>query len=615
MNMDKTIPFYIKVLSTSASNPHIYFYRGYIRTVLFESFEYSFDNVNWNTLIITDDSAITILSPVAVGDIIYFRVKPTEGVWYKAQNDYCQITPVGCTFEVGGNIMSLFYGGGFTGDETSFITGTGNCRWFFAYMDVVDASQLLLPATTLTSNCYYRMFNGCTSLTTAPELPATTLANYCYQYMFQDCISLTTAPPIIQATIPRSTWPYEYMFSGCSSLENITIENTNIRNNEYILHNMSPKTIVYKKEGVTTPSNPNKLTVVTLKNTPFNVANAKKWVINNKEVKQVVDSQGRLIWKRPKPKPSYSTPFYLEDTSGNGNTVSITKNNSNAPTLTIQKSTDGVNWSTMGTTSTTAITAAVPANGKLYLRCNATSWGSGAQDQNNVISTTGYHNINVGGNIMSLLYGSNFTGQERTFPSGSTRTFENLFYNNRSIENLENLLLPATILTKWCYAYMFDGCDFVKTTPELPAMTLAENCYRGMFQDTGIRTAPVLPATTLTKWCYYGMFNNCFSLVTVILPAQGLAYGCYENMFMHCSNLKNIELPASTLATRCYENMFGYCRSLKNVECLATDISANSCLLGWMYNVPAGGTFTKKAGVTYPTGDSGIPNGWTVVEV
>ena len=36
------------------------------------------------------------------------------------------------------------------------------------------------------------MFNGCTALTTAPELPATTLANSCYQNMFSGCYNLNT---------------------------------------------------------------------------------------------------------------------------------------------------------------------------------------------------------------------------------------------------------------------------------------------------------------------------------------------------------------------------------------------------------------------------------------
>jgi hypothetical protein len=34
------------------------------------------------------------------------------------------------------------------------------------------------------------MFDGCSSLTTAPELPATTLAEDCYNYMFTGCTSL-----------------------------------------------------------------------------------------------------------------------------------------------------------------------------------------------------------------------------------------------------------------------------------------------------------------------------------------------------------------------------------------------------------------------------------------
>ena len=34
------------------------------------------------------------------------------------------------------------------------------------------------------------MFQGCTNLTTAPELPATTLTPSCYESMFQACESL-----------------------------------------------------------------------------------------------------------------------------------------------------------------------------------------------------------------------------------------------------------------------------------------------------------------------------------------------------------------------------------------------------------------------------------------
>ena len=74
-----------------------------------------------------------------------------------------------------------------------------------------------LPATTLESNCYQNMFQGCKSLTTAPELPATTLAEYCYDYMFYGCTSLTTAPALPATTL--ANYCYRGMFRGCTSLK------------------------------------------------------------------------------------------------------------------------------------------------------------------------------------------------------------------------------------------------------------------------------------------------------------------------------------------------------------------------------------------------------------
>ena len=74
-----------------------------------------------------------------------------------------------------------------------------------------------LPATTLPEYCYSGMFNGCTSLTTAPELPATTLAGFCYQGMFYRCTSLTTAPALPATTL--SDGCYFEMFSGCTKFK------------------------------------------------------------------------------------------------------------------------------------------------------------------------------------------------------------------------------------------------------------------------------------------------------------------------------------------------------------------------------------------------------------
>ena len=86
-------------------------------------------------------------------------------------------------------------------------------------------------------------------------------------------------------------------------------------------------------------------------------------------------------------------------------------------------------------------------------------------------------------------------------------------------------------------------------------------------------------------------------------------------MFSNCTSLETApELPATTLTVECYKGMFDNCTSLNKITMLATDISATNCLKDWVKGVPATGTFTKAASMTtLPTGDSGIPTGWTVV--
>lgn len=65
-----------------------------------------------------------------------------------------------------------------------------NCCAMFENCTSLTKAPSILPATTLTKQCYYQMFNGCTSLTTAPELPARRLNSQSYAAMFQNCTSL-----------------------------------------------------------------------------------------------------------------------------------------------------------------------------------------------------------------------------------------------------------------------------------------------------------------------------------------------------------------------------------------------------------------------------------------
>ena len=104
-------------------------------------------------------------------------------------------------------------------------TLTANCYdgLFADCQGITRATEL--PATTLADWCYCMMFSG-TGITTAPALPATTLAEACYADMFMNCTNLTTAPDLPAATLAEGC--YTDMFSGCTSLNYVKCLATDI---------------------------------------------------------------------------------------------------------------------------------------------------------------------------------------------------------------------------------------------------------------------------------------------------------------------------------------------------------------------------------------------------
>ena len=145
--------------------------------------------------------------------------------------------------------------------------------------------------------------------------------------------------------------------------------------------------------------------------------------------------------------------------------------------------------------------------------------------------------------------------------------------------NIMSLLNFSDTLTDYAFYCMFNNCTSLTTAPELPATTLASNCYQQMFGGTSLTTAPELPATTLKWYCYYGMFMSCTSLANApALPAITFDTACYKSMFFGCTSLTQApELPATTLAAECYESMFYGCTSLITTPALPATTLADNC--------------------------------------
>jgi len=242
------------------------------------------------------------------------------------------------------------------------------------------------------------------------------------------------------------------------------------------------------------------------------------------------------------------------------NTITLKFAGSNVA-KTVSVSTDGgTTWTSKTSTSGGVTLATLNTGDTLMIKGSNTQYATGGSNYNYF---TASQNFEVYGNLMSLIGGDSFSSLTSL---SSNYTFLRLFYNCTKLKDATNLIMPATTLKTACYYGMFRGCS-------------------------GMTGAPTLPATTLQSQCYYQMFYGCSSLTTAPF------------------------LPAATLVSSCYNNMFYNCSSLSSITCLATDISASNCLSTWVDRVAASGTFIKDSTMTgWPTGTSGIPSGWTVVD-
>lgn len=120
----------------------------------------------------------------------------------------------------------------------------------------------------------------------------------------------------------------------------------------------------------------------------------------------------------------------------------------------------------------------------------------------------------------------------------------------------------------------------------------------------------------LDTYCGYCLFKNCVGLTVAPELPVGMATNCYSAMFLGCTNLTSAPvLTAATIYNHSYQRMFENCTSLNYVKCLATDISYEYCVHEWLSDVAQEGVFVKHPDMNdWPTGTSGIPEGWTIID-
>ena len=501
--------------------------------------QFNKNNTGWNTSntdILIDD-----------GDVIQFK------------GEYSTFNKHGWTLDSGIVINKVYGNIGSLLDPINYSTITTYSESlvfsrFFEHMNtVVDASKLILPATTLTTGCYSYMFKGCTKLTSAPVLPATTLANQCYYHMFNGCKALTTAPELPATTLAGQC--YSYMFKGCTALTSAPVLPAAALVNQCYYNMFSGC-----KALTTAPELP----ATTLANQCYGYMFVGCTALTSAPVLPATTLAERC----------YYSMF------------------------------DGC----------TALTSApeLPAE-RLSPYCyshmfkGCTKLTSAPELPATTLAEWCYEWMFGGCTKLT-------SAPELPATTLAEQCYYSMFNGCTALTSAPEL--PATTLAKQCYYNMFAGCTALTSAPVLPAETLFTYCYSGMFVGcTALTSAPALPATTLAVDCYERMFYGCTSLTAApALPATTLMGSCYDSMFQNCTSLTTApELPAETLVNTCYRNMFYGCSNLNYIRCLARSISATNCTRNWVTGVAPAGTFVKYINnSSWSTGDGGIPTNWVV---
>lgn len=172
-------------------------------------------------------------------------------------------------------------------------------------------------------------------------------------------------------------------------------------------------------------------------------------------------------------------------------------------------SSDKINWYTF---TTTELWVFIRKGEKMYFK--STYIPSGSYDSIGDFYIMG--KCNVGGSILSLIYGDNYLAQRTSFKDyifSSLFTAGYLGVDYNQIISAIELILPDYI-SYYCYGSMFSGCKDLIEPPRLPSKNVYSACYSGMFSGcSSLVKAPTLTAiTTSGESTYAGLFRGCSSL-------------------------------------------------------------------------------------------------------
>ncbi len=487
-----------------------------------------------------------------------------------------------------GSVMSLI-------DSIGLSTEIPNSYCFFELFNgctsLTKAPEL--PATTMKERCYADMFYGCTSLTKAPELPAMTLQIACYTNMFSDCASLTQAPDLPATTLASAC--YAAMFYGCTSLTQAPeLSVTKLANTCYAA-------MFY---GCTSLTQAPELPATTLADACYeemfsgcvNLTQAPELPATTLKDYCYAQMFSDCVSLTRAPKlpatmlfchcykemfmgctnlSEIDVSFYYWNNGYNstacwGKNVAPTGTFICPETLPLEFGMDRIpkGWTVKNIINGDTVDVPVKSNCLIFTaEEDGSTFGIVNKDNNPEVQ----YSLD-GGETWTALE-EEYTvilahkGDKALLRGDNPQGFSKGYKQYSTIKMTGKVAVSGNVMS------LIDGTGLSEKIP-------CDYCFYRLFLGcAGLTQAPELPATTLANACYFEMFSDCTSLTQAPeLSVTKLANTCYTAMFYGCTSLTQApELPATTLANECYEKMFSGCVNLTQAPELPATNLAISC--------------------------------------
>ena len=133
-----------------------------------------------------------------------------------------------------------------------------------------------------------------------------------------------------------------------------------------------------------------------------------------------------------------------------------------------------------------------------------------------------------------------------------------------------------------CFMQLFAQNNNLIKAPDLLLETVPQQCYNGMFKESGLKQSPIISAKTANGGANFAdMFNGCAELISLpALLTLSLPGACYQGMFKGCTKIK-----ISETQTDEYQTPY-------RIPINGTGAVIGSSAMNYMFD-NTGGTFTR----------------------